>query len=97
MLAAKGVIYERLAKRAADAFAKRNIRAQFVKTKEEALTYCRRRIRSVRKGEGMNNSKIRTHYGEKILECKLPSGWNLLGNLQTKDLPAIGREGFVRA
>lgn len=45
----------------------------------------------------MENSNIRTHYGEKILECKLPSGWNLLGNLQTKDLPAIGREGLVRA
>ena len=38
MLAAKGVIYERLAKRAILAFAKRNIRAQFAKTREEALT-----------------------------------------------------------
>lgn len=37
MLAAKGVIYERLAKRAVEAFARRNIRAQFVPTKEEAL------------------------------------------------------------
>src|SRR4030042_5153195 len=56
-----------------------------------------RRIGSLREGENMENSNIRTHYGEKILECKLPSGWNLLGNLQTKDLPAIGREGLVRA
>ncbi len=37
MLAARGVIYERLAKRAILAFAKRNIRAQFAKTREEAL------------------------------------------------------------
>lgn len=45
----------------------------------------------------MENSKIRTHYGEKILEGKLPSGWNFLGNLKTKDLPPIGREGLVWA
>ncbi len=38
MLEAKGVIYERLARRAIGAFAKRNIRAQFAKTREEALT-----------------------------------------------------------
>ncbi len=37
ILAAKEVIYERLAKRAISAFAKRNIRAQFAKNKEEAL------------------------------------------------------------
>jgi L-lactate utilization protein LutB len=39
MLAAKGIIYERLAKMAIGAFAKRNIRAQFAKTREEALTF----------------------------------------------------------
>ncbi len=45
----------------------------------------------------MEDSRIRTHYGEKIVECELPSGWTLLGNLRTKDLPVIGREGMVRA
>ncbi len=38
MLTAKGVIYERLARRAVEAFAQRNLRAQFAGTKEEALT-----------------------------------------------------------
>lgn len=45
----------------------------------------------------MEASQIRIHYGEKILEFKLPSGWNLLGNLQTQDLPIIGREEMKRS
>jgi len=44
----------------------------------------------------MEDSKIRVHYGEKILEFKLPPGWSLLGNLQTQNLPPIGRDEMVR-
>ncbi|MBI5968027.1 MAG: nickel-dependent lactate racemase [Deltaproteobacteria bacterium] len=44
----------------------------------------------------MEDSKIRVHYGEKILEFKLPPGWSLLGNLQTQNLPPIGRNEMVR-
>jgi len=45
----------------------------------------------------MENEKIRTHYGERVIEAKLPEGWNLLGNLNTKDLPQIGREEMIEA
>jgi nickel-dependent lactate racemase len=45
----------------------------------------------------MENQKIRTHYGDKVIEAKLPNGWKLLGNLSTKDLPRIGREGMIKS
>jgi len=45
----------------------------------------------------MENQKIRTHYGEKIVEAKLPDGWNLLGNLETKAFPRIGPEEVMKA
>lgn len=31
----------------------------------------------------MEDSKIRIHYGEKVMEFKLPEGWSLLGNFRT--------------
>jgi hypothetical protein len=37
----------------------------------------------------MEGQRIRTHYGENIVEAKLPEGWNLLGNLETKAPPRI--------
>lgn len=45
----------------------------------------------------VKNNRIRTHYGESVIEAKLPDGWNLLGNLNTKDLPLIGREEMIKA
>jgi nickel-dependent lactate racemase len=45
----------------------------------------------------MENQKIRTHYGEKIVEAKLPEGWNLLGNLETQAPPRIGPAEMMKA
>jgi len=45
----------------------------------------------------MENRKIRTHYGDKVIEADLPEGWNLLGNLETKASPRIGPEEMKRA
>ncbi len=45
----------------------------------------------------MKHPIIRTHYGEKIVEAKLPEGWNLLGNLETKAFPRIGPEGMTKS
>ncbi len=45
----------------------------------------------------MEDSKLKIHYGEKVLEYALPQGWNLLGNLRTRGLPPIGREEMMEA
>lgn len=45
----------------------------------------------------MEDSKLKIHYGEKVLEYALPQGWNLLGNLRTRSLPPIGREEMMEA
>ena len=45
----------------------------------------------------MENQKIRTRYGERVIEAKLPEGWKLLGNLDTKELPLIGRTEMIQA
>ena len=45
----------------------------------------------------MRNSRISIHYGEEVLEYKLPPGWNLLGNLRTRDFPLIGRDEMIHA
>ena len=45
----------------------------------------------------MENQKVRTRYGEKVIEAKLPEGWRLLGNLDTRELPLIGRAEMIRA
>ena len=50
-----------------------------------------------RRKADMENQKIRTHYGEKIVEAKLPDGWNLLGNLETKAFPRIGPAEMMKA
>ena len=45
----------------------------------------------------IENSKIRIHYGEKIVEYGLPLGWHLLGNLEVQSLPRIGQREMVEA
>ncbi len=45
----------------------------------------------------MKNSKVQTHYGDKIVEYELPEGWHSLGNLQTENLPCIGEREMKRA
>ncbi len=45
----------------------------------------------------MDNSKVRIHYGEQVKELSLPSGWQLLGNLRTGELPPIGKEKIAGA
>ncbi len=45
----------------------------------------------------MESSIIRTHYGEAIVETRLPEGWNLLGNLETRTFPRIGAEEMKKA
>jgi lactate racemase len=45
----------------------------------------------------MQNQSIRTRYGEKRIEVRLPEGWNLLGNLSTGELPPIGADEIKKA
>jgi len=45
----------------------------------------------------MKNRIVRTHYGEKVVEARLPDGWNLLGNLETRAFPRIGAEEMERS
>ena len=45
----------------------------------------------------MRNSTVRDCYGKEIVEHELPEGWNLLGNLETQDLPTIGLTEMVQA
>ena len=45
----------------------------------------------------MKNRIVRTHYGEEVVEARLPDGWNLLGNLETKAFPRIGAEEMKKA
>ena len=45
----------------------------------------------------MEDSIVRTHYGEAIVKTRLPEGWNLLGNLETRVFPRIGAEEMKKA
>ncbi len=45
----------------------------------------------------MKDSRIRIHYGEKVLEQELPPGWNLLGNLETQYFPPISPNEIAQA
>ncbi len=45
----------------------------------------------------MGREKVRTRYGESVIEATLPEGWRLLGNLATKELPLIGRAEMIQA
>ncbi len=45
----------------------------------------------------MKNQRIRTRYGDKVIEVELPEGWKLLGNLNTQELPLIGRAEMTQA
>jgi lactate racemase len=40
--------------------------------------------------DAVKDSKVRFHYGKEVWDHQLPSGWNLLGNMQTQYLPPIG-------
>ena len=45
----------------------------------------------------MKNQSTRTHYGDEVVEARLPDGWNLLGNLETKAFPRIGPAEIMKA
>src|SRR5512139_4048075 len=41
--------------------------------------------------------KIRTRYGDRVIEASVPAGWTMLGTLSTQTLPRIGREAMEEA
>ncbi len=45
----------------------------------------------------MKDMIIRTHYGDEVVEARLPDGCNLLGNLETKAFPRIGPAEMMKA